>query len=132
MNGAIGLSWSTLSTESLNRPYCRATRSSDPKLYENEFRCEVRNYDPAPVLILQSKLKMPFSEHPMFIYISSIHRDINYHTWDNLVSWLRLCHKRKCPSFLHGMDCISDYGRDAQAEMSVLLGLFEVVERCPE
>lgn len=100
--------------------------------HENDFDCQVRNFHPAPVLLLQSKLKMPFSKHPMLISITSIHRDVSYGTWDNLVSWLHLCHKRQCPSFFHGTDCISEYGRDAQAEMSVLLGLFEVVERCPE
>ena len=100
--------------------------------YENHWECQVHNFDPAPVLLLQKKFKMPFSKHPMFITISSIHRDISHGTWDNVASWLHLCHKRRCPSFFHGMDCISEYGRDAQAEMSVLLGLFEVVERCPE
>ena len=100
--------------------------------YENHWNCEVRNYDPAPVLLLQSKLKMPFSKHPMFINITSVRREVDGKTWRILVSWLHLCHKRKCPSFFHGIDCISDYGRDAYVEMSVLHGLFEVVERCPE
>lgn len=100
--------------------------------HENHWNCEVRNYDPAPVLLLQSKLKMPFSEHEMVINVTSVRRDISYGTWRNLVSWLHLCHKRKCPPPFHEDDDLNLFGRDAYAEASVLRGLFDVVKRCPE
>jgi hypothetical protein len=100
--------------------------------YENDWNCEVRNFDPAPVLLLQSKFKMPFSEHPMFITITSVRREANRKTWRNLVSWLHMCHKGKCPSLFYGVDCHDQFGRDQRAEMALLDGLFETAENCPE
>jgi hypothetical protein len=100
--------------------------------YENHWECEVHNFDPAPVLLLQSKLKMPFSEHPMFITITSVCRNVDRKTWRNLVSWLHLHHKGKCPSLFHGVDCHDHFGRDQRAEMALLDGLFEMARSCPE
>lgn len=100
--------------------------------YENHWDCEVRNYDPAPVLLLQSKFKMPFSKHPMFITITSVRREVDMKTWRNLVSWLHMYRERKCPSLFHGVDCHDQFGRDERAEMALLDGLFEMVQRCPE
>lgn len=100
--------------------------------YENDWDCRVRNYDPAPVLLLQSKFKMPFSEHPMFISITSISRKVDHQTWHNLTSWIQMCHERKCPSLFHGVDCIDQFGRDQFPDMSLLQGLFDIAERCPQ
>lgn len=60
--------------------------------YENHWDCEVRKFDPAPVLLLQSKFKMPFSEHPMYITITSVRRAVDSKTWRNLTRWLHMCH----------------------------------------
>lgn len=57
--------------------------------YENHWDCEVRNFDPAPVLLLQSIFKMPFSKHPMFITITSVRREVNRKTWLNLTRWIK-------------------------------------------
>ena len=100
--------------------------------YENHWKCEVHDFDPAPVLLLQSKFKMPFSKHPMFIAITSVRREVDSKTWRNLTRWLHQCHERKCASLFDGVDCIDQYGRDQFAEMALLQGLFEVAERCPE
>lgn len=100
--------------------------------YENHFSCTVRNFNPAPVLLLQSKFKMPFDEHPMFISIRSDRRDITRKTWKNLVAWIHMYHKGKCPSFFHGVDCHDQFGRDERAEMALVQGLFDVAEKCPK
>ena len=97
--------------------------------YENDFCCYVENFDPAPVLLLQSKLKVSFSEHPTNV---AIERRGNSFSWDNLVAWLHKCHRRECEGLLSHDDMYGASGYDFYAERYLLHGLFTVAVNCPE
>lgn len=108
------------------------SRASPIFYRENHFVCYVANYDPAPVLLLQDKLDMPFDEHPMGIRIQNIEREIGYDTWDNLVWWLHLCREGKVPSLFHWITPDRRPSLSAvPAESTLLEGLFEMAETCP-
>lgn len=86
--------------------------------YENNFCCNITDFDPAPVLLLQSKLAMSIADHPMQIDIERGDSSVN---WKNLVSWLHMCHRGECP----GLDRSESGERDG-GEARLLEGLFEL------
>jgi hypothetical protein len=93
--------------------------------YENEFLCRIRNFDPAPILLLQSKFTMPFRDHPRKIEIV---RDDYSGNWKNLVSWLHMCHRGKCG----GLTVQEDLCLEFRCEARLLDALFKVAVGCPE
>jgi hypothetical protein len=92
--------------------------------YENNFSCNVTDFDPAPMLLLRSKFTMPFSRHPMNIEVVLDHGSVD---WKNLVSWVHMCHEGKCAPLI-----VQDDLMEFRCESRVLEAMFEVATGCPE
>lgn len=91
--------------------------------HENEFRCVVMYYDPATLLLARRKRDLAMAERYPVMGISScaLMMMLDDRNWDNLEAWLRACHKSQC-NRLRGR-----HGRDRDAEMRAIEGLFEIV-----
>jgi hypothetical protein len=92
--------------------------------HENYFRCDVVNFDPAPVLLLQAKVQKPFRQHPMGIDVEISGYQVNF---QNLVSWVHKCHRGECEGLTMQLE-IDQW----DTQTGLLEVLFGVATKCPE
>jgi hypothetical protein len=110
----------------------KITRSEASGIFyhENCFSCRVLNFDPAPMLLLQSKFKEPLRKNPPDIELVRS-RTKGEPIWENLVSWLHMCHRGECIGLLPFEDDDFGQGMGHGPERRILEGLFSVAANCP-
>jgi hypothetical protein len=111
----------------------KAIRSETSGIFyhENSFDCEIIDYDPVPMLLLQSKFKMPYRDLPIDVFTmrskSGPAFQWNYYDrWKNLILWLHMCHRGECAA-----PDGEEHGRYT-SELALVEGLFEVAKKGPE
>jgi hypothetical protein len=98
--------------------------------HENCFSCRVLDFDPTPILLLQSKFKEPLRKNPPDIELVRS-RTKGELIWENLVSWLHMCHRGECIGLLPFEDDDFGPGMGHGPERRILEGLFSVAANCP-
>jgi hypothetical protein len=94
--------------------------------YENMYRCEVEEFDPAPVILAEHKSSWFVDQsHGIGIGSPQVGIDFEERNWMNLTSWLHMCHRGEIVRW----DAELQHNEDAEDKL--LQGLFDVAIESP-